>query len=137
MKAAEIAQRDRSDALEAETMVFLEQIKAGGSVDLEQVRARLRDAQVTVDNRRIEEAATLQEAHSAQIEALEASLSEQTEQFRQMLQQLSDSLVAVVQQTNAPREVVRDSSGKVVGLKVNGQTREVKRDGQGRVVGLQ
>jgi hypothetical protein len=50
---------------------------------------------------------------------------------------MMDALGALLEQNNAPKIVLRDDGGNVIGVQSGAQTRQVVRDESGRVVGLQ
>jgi len=52
------------------------------------------------------------------------------------LADISKSIENLIQATDAPKEVVRDENGEVVGIRQNGKVRDVVRDNRGRVSGL-
>ena len=108
--------------IQAETQIYLAQIKAGGSVDLEQMKANLKNAPIELGNQAI--AAT-----GSAVEQLNQQVAESIAQITAAVAELKDV-------SNAPREIVRDKAGKVTGVKVNGEVKPLKRDKQGRVTGV-
>lgn len=126
VKAAEIESDERTKEfvarLNSETQIALAQIKAGQAVDLERFKADLKNAPVEMGNQAI--------ANTADV------VSQLNEAVAASIQQVSDAMAELKEVADAPREVVRDSDGRVTGVKVNGKLKEVKRDGSGRVTGV-
>ncbi len=96
--------------LQAETQLILAQIKAGGSVDLEKIKADLKLNPIQTEGQNISVASAFeagQKANEQMAEALSSTLSE---------------LTKAVETIGAPRELVRDKSGKPTGSRiVNGK----------------
>jgi hypothetical protein len=139
-KGAELRQRERDSSrkalldeyranLEAEVRIVLEQVKQGGNADLEQIRNVLKNAPTLADADAIQEAGSL-------VAAISKAANEQNDYFAESINALGDRLESVVASISAPREVVRDGSGRVTGVKMNGETRPVKRDRSGRIKGV-
>jgi len=97
--------------LNAELQIALAQMKEGTSVNLERVRARIKNAPADVDLDTINNA-------TGAVNALQATIAE------------------LQSQINSPREVVRDDNGEVIGANINGEFRPVRRDENGRVIGV-
>jgi hypothetical protein len=89
--------------LQSQTQVWLAQIKAGQSVDLEHTKAKLRDAPILKNNDTLDETRDM-------VGELAKANSEQIAKLAEMVNELSKA-------SNAPKEVVRDKAGKVVGVR--------------------
>lgn len=121
-------------------------------IDLEEKRLMLdaekAKAEFSLKQREIEHKSSAQEpakAHvldavqnlnsaTAQIGEMSGQIVAQVAQMAAFLQQMQADTQANAQ---APRRIVRDPSGKAVGVEVNGNVRMVERDPNGRVIGLQ
>ena len=135
-KAADIQQGEREsvrkDALErykaeldAQVKVYLEQIKQGGNVNLEEMRATLKAKPVTDEAQKL-----VAESEAAQRQLIDTIRQDLKAGVENMLQSIIDGL-------NAPKEIIRDKNGRPKAVKVNGVERPVMRDSNGRVTGLQ
>jgi chromosome segregation ATPase len=117
------AQVDKYKAdLNAELQVLLAQLKTGGTVDTERVKAALRDAPILDANKSIE-------STGQAVQSLNQQLAQSIAEITSVVQELKDA-------SDSPREVVRDEKGKVTGVKVNGKTRPIQRDADGKVIGV-
>jgi hypothetical protein len=103
--------------LQAETQIALANIKAGNSVNLEEVKARLKDAPVQMG------------------ETFEVT-KQINEQVADSIREITEALEEMRSAAGADREIVRDESGKVTGVRVNGQVKSVKRDSAGNITGV-
>jgi hypothetical protein len=108
--------------LNAEVRLLVEQAKAGKELNLEQVKADLNNKPIVLQNQKVQETMDL-------VGAFQAS-------FAQAMEVLGDKLEGVMRDMNAPREVVRDDAGKIVGVKVGDTMRELQRDSNGKLTGL-
>jgi hypothetical protein len=104
VKAAEIQQRSWEAQLKAEVSIITEQMKQGGSVDIETIRAHLRDAPIRVETQKLDDAKSILDKialdHGPQMAAL------------------GNALKDAIDAMSAPREIVRDKGGKAVGVRV-------------------
>ena len=100
----------------AQLQLALAQIKQEGAVDLEKVRAFLR------------------EAPDFMAGVIEKTGNQQS-QLQEAADRLADTLEALRNAAEQPRELVREN-GKIVGVKVNGETRRIERDDEGNIMGL-
>jgi hypothetical protein len=117
------AQVDKYKAdLNAELQVLLAQLKTGGTVDTERVKAALRDAPILDANKSIQ-------STGQAVQSLNQQLAQSIAEITSVVQELKDA-------SDSPREVVRDEKGKVTGVKVNGKTRPIQRDADGKVIGV-
>ena len=91
-------------------------------MDLEKVKARFKVRPIEVEGERME----VREAVS-EIRRAESVISDVAKQ----------SLAAIREAANAPREVVRDSSGKVTGVRTNGRVQNVVRADSGQITGVE
>lgn len=107
--------------MNAELQLALAQIKAGESANLETLRANLRDKPKQEGEQKIKET-------SEAVQALQSSFEDKIRQLEQVASDLRKEI-------DAPRELVRDKSGKVTGVRVNGKVRKLQRDKDGNVVG--
>ena len=130
-KQAELLSRDQLERFKGELAIVLEQMKQGGEVD----RERLRGA-IQVDTERVKGAI---KNEPAKLEAgkIDSAKSELTKLLSDFASRHEMSVKQLAEMMNAPREIVRDKSGKVSGVKVGNVTRNVKRDAEGKVTGLQ
>jgi hypothetical protein len=101
----------------AQLQLALAQIKHEGAVDLEKVRAFLR------------------EAPDFMAGVIEKTGNQQS-QLQEAAERLAETLEALRTAAESPRELVKDENGRIVGVKVNGQTREIQRDEGGNIMGL-
>lgn len=115
---------------EQETKLLMQRQEQGEKIELEQVRAGLRDAPIRIETQKIDDTRKA-------LDSFSASQSKQTEQIGRMLEHLEKSLTSVIETVNAPREIVRDKNGRAIGVKVNGRTRKLKRDERGRLGGVE
>lgn len=125
IKQAEMAHKERLAQFEAEVKVVLEQIKQGGSADIERLRGSIKN-----EPQRLETEKVVAEAQSGQQKLLEGLKAELRDAIESVAQSLAERM-------DAPREVVRGKDGRVSGVRVGGVERKVARDEQGRVTGLQ
>ncbi len=88
------------------------QMKEGQQVNVETVKARLRDEPIEAKNDVI------------------AKTSDN-------VKILTDTIKELAEAANAPREVIRDKDGKVTGIKQGGKTRKVTRGADGTVTGVE
>lgn len=102
--------------LNSETQIALAQLKEGQAINVETVRARLKDAPVEVG----------QALDAAQ--AMQDKLTESLDAIREAAEEVSRA-------ASAPREIVREG-GKVTGVKVNGEFKPLKRDSSGAISGV-
>jgi hypothetical protein len=101
----------------AQLQLALAQIKQEGAVDLEKVRAFLK------------------EAPDFMAGVIEKTGNQQS-QLQEAAERLAETLEALRNAAEQPRELVKDENGRIVGVKVNGQTREIRRDEGGNIIGL-
>ena len=101
--------------IQAETQIYLAQIKAGESVDVGEARQTLTKA-----------------AGSTPV----GTAKMLNQQIADSIGQITDAIADLKQTATAPKEILRDNDGKIIGVKVNGETRIVQRDEKGRVTGL-
>ncbi len=138
IKAAELAQQSQESELKAtlekykvdlnaELQLLLEQLKLGGSVDLEQMRARSKAEPLRKEGEKLDALARSTDLAKSEISKL----------LSDFMGKVDSSVTELLSSASAPRELVRDKAGKVSGVKVNGKVRPVARDEQGRVTGLQ
>lgn len=104
----------------AELQLALAQMKAGESVNLEQIRANLKNEPPEV----------------SKVKDTVQQTTEVVERLQQALSDANNTIGQLQSKIDAPREVVRDQDGKVTGVRINGEFRELKRDKSGKVVGL-
>jgi hypothetical protein len=100
----------------AQLQLALAQIKQEGAVDLEKVRAFLKEAPDFM-------AGVIEKTGNQQGQLQEAA------------DRLAETLEALRTAAEQPRELVRED-GKIVGVRVNGETRRIQRDGEGNITGL-
>jgi hypothetical protein len=100
------AVKELTARIHSETQIALAQIKAGQAVDLEQVKANLRNAPVELGNRAIE-------ATGSAVEQLNNQVTESINAITEAIGELKAA-------SEAPVKIVRDK-GKIVGKEVNGK----------------
>lgn len=105
VKAAELAQKDRHAELQAELQVVLEQMKQGGSVDLERLRGAIKNAPIVEKNQKIDE-------NSKVLEALAGLQQQNSEAMKGMAERLD----AAIQAMSRPKKIIRDKNGRVEGV---------------------
>jgi hypothetical protein len=59
-----------------------------------------------------------------------------TRNSTEMMAQISQLFAQIKQEIDAPKQIVRDANGNVIGIKSGGSIKQVTRDESGRVVGL-
>lgn len=101
----------------AQLQLALAQIKQEGAVDLEKVRAFLK------------------EAPDFMAGVLEKTGNQQS-QLQEAADRLANTLEALRQAAEEPRSLVKDDTGRVVGVKSNGRVRNIQRDEAGNITGL-
>jgi hypothetical protein len=100
------AVKELTARIHSETQIALAQIKAGQAVDLEEVKANLRNAPVELGNRAIE-------ATGSAVEQLNNQVTESINAITEAIGELKAA-------SEAPVKIVRDK-GKIVGKEVNGK----------------
>jgi len=102
-----VEQRERDSQLDSETElektrilaekdIAIALIKQGGATDLESLRAELRDAPILRNNRELEDMRGL---------------------FEGMQSEITENLAQLIQGMNAPKEIVRDEQGNIIGTR--------------------
>lgn len=104
--------------LNAELQLALAQIKEGSTLNVENLKAQLRDKPIFDANNKID------------------STDKSVQALNKVIQDVTKSVLELKSAAESPREVVRDKKGRVTGIKMNGQTRNVKRDKEGKVTGI-
>ncbi len=97
-------------------------LRVRGSLNLEILKSNIAQSSKELD-----------ESSEAERVSLEQTISELKASTQELGESLSQKLEDAL---SAPREVIRDDTGQVIGVRVNGQTRKVQRDEEGRVVGI-
>lgn len=92
--------------LQSETQIALAQINNGSKVDLEQFKARLKEAPVELANEAIQ--------------ATDKAVADLNQQLRSSIEQVSQAIDEMKRASEAPIKVVR-KNGKIVGKEVNGK----------------
>jgi hypothetical protein len=120
-----------------------EQQAAQMELQFEQVKmqAEAEKAQLSLQEKQMD----LQEKQmDLRIKAMEVQGIEPNEQLVMMLGSLQQSidgvgqvLGAMLQQINAPKNIIRGPDGRVAGVESNGQVKQVHRDANGRVATIQ
>ena len=87
--------------IQSETQIALAQIKAGQSVDLEQVKAQLRDVPINASN-------DIARASANAVADLSTRLTESIAEINAAIQKIDDKV-------DAERELIRDDAGKPIG----------------------
>lgn len=132
VKQADLLAKDQLAKLEAEVRIYIEQLKLGGTADLE----RLRGA-ISQDTKRIEldakDKGDEKKAVGAEVLGRLESAIKQTQAQKEAAENLAKQ---AMDELNAPKEVVREN-GRVVGVKVGNKLRKAIRDKDGRIAGLQ
>lgn len=131
--AAQNEMQSRNDQRDAERAMFSEQVKER----IEAAKLEIDRQNNIDDNRRAIIVARI--AHpEGNLEGFDIN-AETGEVFEKPdpLAPMLDALGALIEQNNAPKIVLRDDAGTVVGVQSGAQTRQVVRDQSGRVVGLQ
>lgn len=105
IKGAELQQKSWQANLDAEVKLLLEQMKQGGSVDIEKVRAHLRDAPVRVETEKIDNASKV-------LEQLVSLQDRQSVQF----EALGKRLESLVSEISLPSRIVRGKDGRAEGI---------------------
>jgi hypothetical protein len=100
----------------AQLQLALAQIKQEGAVDLAKVQAFLKEA-------------------PAFMAGVIEKTGNQQSQLQEAADRLAETLEALRTAAEQPRELVRED-GKIIGVRVNGETRRIQRDGQGNITGL-
>ena len=97
--------------VDAQVKIMLEQARAGEKVDAAALKELSRsDGPIKLDIAAIEETNQF-------VSALIESQKEQTVQFQNMLASMASQITEVVSKVSAPKEVIRDGSGKVTGVR--------------------
>jgi hypothetical protein len=105
VKAAELQQKTWQANLDAEVKLILEQMKQGGGVDLEKVKAHFRDAPIRVETQKIDQAGKV-------LEQLVSLQDRQSEQFAE----LGKRLEGLVAELSAPKRIIRGKDGRAEGV---------------------
>jgi hypothetical protein len=113
IKVADLTQKNQSDQLEAEVRLIIEQMKQGGGIDLEKVKAHFRDAPIRVETEKIDNASKV-------LEQLVNLNQQQTQHFSELGKRLEN----LVTQLNAPKRIIRGKDGRAEGVEaVNGSAK--------------
>ena len=107
---------------EAQVRLLLQKIDSGETVNLEEIKRTLKDEPITRETERITSVGN-------SVQRLADSTNKAIEGIVGQLGELRDM-------ASAPREVVRDDKGRVVGVRSNGKTQKIKRD-NGKVTGIE
>ena len=78
-----------------------------------------------------------QEAVRRQQAAEKDTMGEEVSTVQQGLQQVVEAVNELAKMITAPRQVVRDKTGRAVGVSINGAVRPIARGPDGRITGLQ
>jgi hypothetical protein len=108
--------KERIARINSETQIFIAKIKEGEKVNLEEVRARLRDAPVTLG-------AAFEET------------KEINDKVSESMSQISQAIEDMRTESNLPKEVVWEK-GKIVGVKKGDEFKPVIRDEANRIKGI-
>lgn len=128
IKLAELSQKDKEAKLEAEVRLLIEKMKQGGSVDVELMRGVIKSLPVSLETKKLDEA-------HAVLDSLLKSSGKDASEVKGLMAELKEKIKAISEDMEAPKEILRDETGKVVGLKSGKRVRKVKRK-DGKVTGL-
>lgn len=120
IKQAELLARDQIEKFKGELAIVLEKMKQGGEAEIESLKTSLK--------------ADLEGKPRTDVIT---PINQKVAQLERALAEAKAEAAAAIQEANGPREVVRDSGGRVAGVKVGNKVRRVVRDKDNRITGLQ
>jgi hypothetical protein len=142
------AQRMQLEQQQFQAQAVLDQQKAAAEAEQKERdrQAQLQIAQLQEETKlqiaRMKEEFSLQglmhqEAVRRQQAAEKDTMGEEVSTVQQGLQQVVEAVNELAKMITAPRQVVRDKTGRAVGVSINGAVRPIARGPDGRITGLQ
>lgn len=150
LQAAQIQQQNEIEAqraqLQAQHQAQLDQMKMQHEATLEAQRIQLDKYKIDLDSATKIEVAKIgsqpgiDEATDSAVQTIVGDLSNNVAQLHQQLQdshtQAIQAIQQVADQARQPKEIVRDGSGRAVGIKHGDMVTPIKRDPSGKVIGV-
>lgn len=133
VKAAELDEKARETDINAkvkmyeiekrqETELLLERIRSGEKIELEKVKADLSAAPPKLER---------------ELRAGQQMIAEMAQKLANQLEEVDKTIKALKPAVEGPREIVKDKSGKIIGVMVNGVLRKAKRNSNGDLTGVE